>query len=303
MMGTVLRIACLACVALTTTTAAAAPATVALFAPSAPFPSTAARVELANRLGRALGTALRGARGGRVYARAADFAAAVRSGEVTVAVVDPAYLANAGGNYTVVASAVYRGTSTGTSDRAWQVVARTGTKLTELAGKRVVVPSLGGREIELVTHALFGGEIGRTFFAAIEPAPDTASALAALGLGKADAAVVPVTGELPPGTSAVLALPALPTAVLVVYGALTPRDRDVVLSAASGFIGDATIQGFRAAEPDLVAGVARRFRPPAKRGPFVVPVLRLVAGELAVGRGFTIEPTPATAFAIVPPAR
>src|SRR5689334_10270656 len=75
--------------------------TVGLFAPSAPFPSTAARVELATRLGDHLGTALGGTGAGRVYARSSDFAAAVASGDVKVALVDPGYLAATSG-YVVI---------------------------------------------------------------------------------------------------------------------------------------------------------------------------------------------------------
>ena len=62
--------------------------------------------------------------------------------------------------------------------------------------------------------------ICRDFFAPIEAAPDTASALAALGLGKADAVVVPVTGELPPGTVELVRWPA---------SRVLPKDRKSVV--------------------------------------------------------------------------
>ena len=289
-----------ACLVLFASAAHAAPITVGVFAPSAPFPSTAARVELANRLGSALGQALDGG-AGRVYARAADFAAAVKKAEVAVALVDPAYLASTSG-YTVIAVALHAGAA----DRGWQLVARTGTTLATLAGKRVVVPSLGGRELDFVRYVLLGGELARGFFAKVEAAPDPASALAALALGKTDAAMVPASGELPPGTSVVLALPPLPNPVLVVYGALPAARRDAVLAAALAFQGDATIAGFRAADGDLVRGVARRFAPPAKQPPFSVLAARHVVDDLADlirGRGFAIERTPAATFAIAPAPR
>jgi hypothetical protein len=286
----------LALLALLGDAAHAGPITVGLFAPSAPFPSTAARVELANRLGSALGQPLAGG-AGRVYARAGDFAAAVKKAEVTIALVDPAYLASTTG-YTVLAVAVHAGAA----DHGWQLVARTGTTLAALAGKRVVVPSLGGRELDFVRYVLLGGELARGFFAGVEAAPDSASALAALALGKTDAAIVP-TGELPAGTASVLALPALPNPVLVAYGALPAASRDAVLAAALAFQGDATIAGFRAADGELVRGVARRFVAPVKRPPFSVLPARHVVDDLADlirGRGFAIERTPATAFAIAP---
>jgi hypothetical protein len=269
---------------------------VGLFAPSAPFPSTAARVELANQLGAALGKAFGGKGTARVYARASDFAAAVKKGEVVVALVDAPYLAAAGGSYTMIAASV-RG---GETAHGWQLVAKSGTKIADLKGKRVLVPGLGGRETDFVLNVLLGGEIARDYFGKIEAAPDSASALAALALGKTDAAVVPA-GDAPAGTGVVLALPAVPGPVLVAYGSVTPAQRADLAAAAAAFHGDSTIAGFRAADADAVRAVARRFSPPVKRGPFAVPAVRLLVGDLVEGRAFSIERTPASAFAVAPP--
>ncbi len=280
--------------------ARAEPVTVGVFAPSAPFPSTAARVELATRLGEHIGRALGATPGGigRAYARAGDFAAAVRKGEVTVALVDATYLAGTGG-YVVIASAV-RG---GDTAQAWQVIARAGTRtLAELRGKRVLVPSNGGREADLVLNALLGGA-ERDLFGQIEAAPDTASAVAALGLGKADAAIVPAGVELPAGTAPIAALPALPAPVLVAYGAVPAARRAQLARAAASFQGDATIAALREGGGDAVRALARRFAPPVKRGPWLVPAVRLVAGDLLEGRALAIERAPASAFAIAPGAR
>ncbi len=272
--------------------------TVGLFAPSAPFSSTAARVELANRLGDHLGKALGGKGSGRNYARAGDFSAAVKKGDVTVAVVDATYLAGAGGNYTVIAGAVRGGeTSVG-----WQLVARGADKIGQLKGKRVLVPSVGGRETDFVLNVLLGGDIGRDYFSKIEASPDTASALAALGLGKADAAVVPAGVELPAGVSAVLSLPTLPGPVLVAYNA-TPAQRQALAAAAATFKGDATVAGFRGGDGDNVRAISRRFSVPVKRGPHAVPAVRLVVGDLVEIRTFTIERTPVTVFALAPVTR
>ena len=265
--------------------------TVGLFAPTAPFPSTAARVELASRLGEHLAPALGGKATGKVFARAADFAAAVKRGEVTVALVDAAYLASAGGNYTVVAAAV-RGTE---GQHGWQLVSR-GDKIAALKGKRLLVPSVGGREADFAINVMLGGEVGKDFFAKIEAAPDTASALAALGLGKADAVIVPTGIELPTGTSSVLALPAVAGPVLVIYGAATGQQKAVLATTAVGFRGDATIGALRESDGEPVQQIARRFSPPVKRGPLAVPAIRLLVGDLVEGRTFAIERTPVTTF-------
>lgn len=275
-----------------TTVASADGVTVGLFAPTAPFPSTSARVELASRLGDHLGKALGSSGSGKVFARGSDFAAAVKKGEVDVAVVDAAYLAAAGGNYTVLAAAVRNGESA----HGWQLVARGTDKLAALKGKRVLVPGIGGRESDLVLNVLFGGEVGKDFFAKIEAAPDTVSALAALGLGKADAAIVPRGVELPAGASVVLELPALSGPVLVAYG-LTPQQRQAVTAAALTFKGDAVVAGFRDTDGDAVRSIARRFTVPVKRGPLALPAIRLLVGDLVEGRTFSIERTPITAFA------
>jgi hypothetical protein len=291
---------CAAWIAVTAAAARAAPVTVGLFAPSAPFPSTAARVELTNQLAARIGEALHRPAAGRVYARAADFAAAVKNGDVTVALVDPVYLAGAPAGATLIAAALIADDQTA---HAWRLVVRTGTTLGALRGKRVLVPSVGGREADLVLTVLLGGDVGREFFAKIEAAPDTASALVALGLGKADAAVVPAAGDLPAGTREALALPALSNPLLVVYGAMTGGDQAAVLAAATGFQGDATITAFRAADPDAARSLARRFTAAAKLGPFAVPAARPAVGELVQDRRFAIARTPAAAFAVAPPAR
>jgi hypothetical protein len=277
-------------------TARADKLTVGLFAPTAPFASTSARVELASRLGEHLGKAINKTGSGKVFARGPDFAAAAKKGEVNVAVVDAAYLAVAGGNYTILASAV-RG---GESVHSWQLVARGADKLSALKGKRVLVPAIGGRETELVLNVLLGGEVGKDYFAKIETAPDTVSALAALGLGKADAAIVPRGTELPSGAAVVLELPALSGPVLVAYGTVSAADKQAITAAALTFKGDGTITGFKAADADAVKSVARRFTVPAKRGPLALPAMRLLVGDLVEGRTFSIERTPVTAFAAKP---
>ena len=92
-------------------------------------------------------------------------------------------------------------TRSGDAMHGWQIVARGAETIAQLKGKRVLVPSVGGRESDFVLNVLLGGEVGKDFFSKIEAAPDTASTLAALGLGKADAAVVPASVELPGGVT------------------------------------------------------------------------------------------------------
>ncbi len=274
-------------------TASAETVTVGLFAPSAPFPSTASRVDFATKLAEHIAKALGGTGVGKVYARAGDFAAAVKKGEVTVAVVDATYLAGTSQSYTVLAASTRGGEVT----QGWQVIARGGArKLAELRGKRVLVPANGGKEADLALNVLLGGV--EKDFVKIEAAPDTVSALAAVGLGKADAAIVPLGVEPPAGTAQVLTLPALSTPLLVGYGTLTAQQKAAIVAAAGSFKGDATIAGFRGGDADAVKAIARRFGAPVKKGPMVSPSVRLLVGDLVEGRKLSIERTPAVTFAI-----
>ena len=261
--------------------------TVGVFAPAAPFPTTAARVELASRLGEHLGKALRGTGVGRVYARAGDYAAALKKAEVTVALVDPAYLASTSG-YTVIATSL-RG---GSLDQGWQLVGKGKLAFADLRGKRIQVPSNGGREAAFVLEVLLGGNVSRDYFAKVDVAPDTASALAALGLGKTEVVAVPAGIELPPGAHTVLALPGLAGPVLVTYGNTTAQQRTQLAMAATTFKGDATIAGFRTADGEVVRAIARRYGSTQKRGPLTVPAVRFVVGDLIEARKITIERTP-----------
>lgn len=273
--------------------------TVGVYAPAAPFEGAAARVELATKLATTLASAV-GADGvGRVYARAGDFAAAVKKGEVQVALVDATYVAAAGGG-TVIAASVRDGDTA----HAWQIVARGSAKdVLALQGKKLLVPALGGRESDFVLDAMFGGELPKGFFASIASSPDTASTLAALGAGKAEVAIVPGDAALPSGVTRVAALPAVPGPVLVVYGTTTAERRAQLASAAAGFSGGDVIGSFKADDGDAVHALAKRFSPPSRKGPMAVPSVRIVVTDLVADRDLAITPSDVVHLAapIAPP--
>jgi hypothetical protein len=282
-------------VLLVASNAAADTLTVGLFAPSAPFESTAARVALVNKLAAHLGQAVGDDGVGRVYGRVGDFAQAIKKGEIQVAVVDAAYVAATGGGAVIAVA-----TRGGDAARAWQIVARGGAKnVLALKGKKLLVPSIGGRESDFVTNALFGGWIGKSFFK-LETAPDTASALAALGLGKADAAVVPIDASLPGAVTRVGKLEDVPGAMLVVYGG---ERRAALAKAAATFRGDGAITGFRADDGGSVKSLARRFSAPKRNGPMAIPNIRPVVGGLVEQRNLVIEKGDVARYAapIAPP--
>jgi len=265
--------------------------TVGMFTPSLPYAGTGARVEAAAKLADHLGAALGGTGVGRVYARATDFAAAVKKGEVGAALVDVAYLSHTPSAYSVVATVV-RG---GEVARPWQLVSKAGTTLAQLRGKTLLVPTLGGRENDFVYAALLGGELPRDYFAKIDTAPDSVSAVAAVGLGKADAVVVPGGVTLPSGLVSILSLTSAADAVLVVYGNNAAL-RSKIVAAVTSYQGDSVVGGLRTSDADVVTALARRFVVAIKRGLMVVPAPKLLVGDLLNGHAPTLPRTPGAHF-------
>lgn len=269
--------------------AAAEPVTVGVYAPATPFDGTAARLDFANKLA----AHLAGADGvGRVYGKASDFAAALAKGDVQLAVVDAAFLATTSAPHTALAVAVRDGDTAA----PWQLVARGApATILELRGKTVLVPITDGRHAAFVDNALLGGELAAGFWK-IEPSPDALSAVAAVGLGKADAAVVPSGVALPGGVTRVATLPSVSWPVLI---AAKDAPAAVVAAArdrAGSFAGGGAIGGFRTSGVDAYKGLARRMKKVLRQAPLIVPNLRITVGELVTGRTFRVEPPPLTGY-------
>ena len=268
--------------------AAAAPVTVGVYAPSTPFDGTAARLDFANKLA----AHLAGADGvGRVYGKASDFAAALAKGDVQLAVVDAEFLATTGAPHTALAVAVRDGDTAA----PWQLVARGAAGILELRGKTVLVPITDGRHAAFVDNALRGGELAAGFWK-IEPSPDALSAVAAVGLGKADAAVVPSGVALPAGVTRVATLPSVSWPVLIAAKDAPPAVVAAARERAASFGGGGAITGFRTSGVDGYKGLARRMKKALRQAPLIVPNLRITVGELVTGRTFRVEPPPVAGY-------
>lgn len=293
-----IRLRALACAAVMLASAAAHAddVTVGMYAPGAPFPGTAERVEFVTRLATSIDTDDDGV--GKVYARAADFAAAVRKGELELAVVDAAHVAALGVPYAVLATA----TRAGADEVAWQVVSRGGERrLLDLKGSKALTVPAGGRERDFVFNALLGGELPASFLGALDVSPDTASALAALAVGRADVAILPGGVELPAGITRVAALPEVRQPVLVAFAATSAALRARAVKVATTFAGGDVLGGFVAGGADEVKALARRFARVERRGPMARPLPRLALGELLTGRGLAIPRGDVRAL-LAPPA-
>ncbi len=258
--------------------------TIGVYTPSAPFNGPVARLEYANKLAAQIGPAL-GRKGvGKAFARAADLSAAIKRGELEYAVLDGPYLAALGVPYKVLGAA-QRG---GASEVAWEVVTTLPAKtLADLAGKTVVLPEVGGKSDDFVMRVLMEGELPANHFGKIIQAPDALSALAALGHGRAEVALVPASLPLPAGARRLLTLGLVPWPALVALPSARPEDLDKVASAGAKAGGE-VLSGFDRGNADAYRSLARRFGRATRRGPLAVPPQRLAVGDLLVQRNFTI---------------
>lgn len=259
---------------------------VGIYAPSLPFEGPVERLEFVSTLATALAEAAGADRGvGRAYAKASDFAAAVRRGDLQYAVLDASYSAALGNPYPVLAT----GRARGDSEVAWQLVTA-GDARTVLALRdgTIAVPRVGARDGAFLHNVLFDGELPRGLFDGAKASPDALSAIAAVELGRADAAFVPATVPRPAHLRTVFSAQPVPLPVLVALPSADGADRAAVAAAAARFSGGRALPGFSRGDTGSRA-LARRFSRRPKRGLFSVPPLRLGARRFTAGRSYRIE--------------
>jgi hypothetical protein len=247
--------------------------TIALFAPSAPFSGPVARLDYVTGLAAHIAAELGGEWRGKTFARAADFAAAARRGELDYAVVDAAYAAGAA--HPVLAVAVREGETAA----PWELVSARAGGVAELRGATLALPDVGPRSEAFAWDVLFEGELAREHFARLQLAADALSALAAVERGRADAALVPAGLALPSGVRRIARLRAVAWPVLV---SLRGDAREEVVRAAASYDGR-VLSSFAAGGADAVRALAERFSARRRRLPLLVPEPRLAAAALLAG--------------------
>lgn len=284
-------------VVLLATSVARADIGVGLYTPSAPFDGPVARLEFVSALAGRLGTPYVG----RAYAKASDFAAAVKRGDIQFAVVDAPYLAALGVPYTVLAVAQ----RSGATAAPWSLVTSTSAKnLLELKGKSVALPAIGAREEAFLTQVLFEGELGKEHFGKVILAPDALSALASVANGRADAAIIPGGPggvALPDGVHRVATLAPISWPVFVAL----PGASDVtnVSAAVTGFTGPQVFERFVRVGPDELRALAARFARAERRPQLAVPSMHWTTAGLLRGRSFAIDRPDVLTYMAVPAVR
>jgi ABC-type amino acid transport substrate-binding protein len=227
---------------------------IAIYAPNSSFDSGAARYSFTSRVAQQVGKAIGLEVEPKAYARAADFEAAVKKGQVDFAILDGVYMAQRGGNaWPVLATATSSG---GDTTQRWWLLAPTPQTVLDLQGKRLAFASTGVRDASFIDNALLDGEVPK-LFSARQSAPDVASAVAAVSLKKADAVFAPeASGK---GLQKVFDAGRIPNpAFVVVKGSLAADLVGKVKSALLASSGSGAYAGWKAGGADPYRSLASR---------------------------------------------
>ncbi|HUH05899.1 MAG TPA: PhnD/SsuA/transferrin family substrate-binding protein [Kofleriaceae bacterium] len=263
--------------------------TVGLYAPSAPFDSPSDRLQYVTRLADHLEPAAGGAEVvGRVFARASDFVAALRRGELQFAVIDAPYAAARGLPYRALAAA----TRGGAAEAAWLLVTGAGMSgLSDLRGRTLAVARTGAREAAFVSNVLLEGEVdAASYFGGITLTPDSLSAATLVKLGRADAALVPAGVAIPDGLRVVGRTRPVGWPMFVALPGAAEGTVAAFANRVASF-GDGALPGMAAVTRTDYAALRAAFGRAPKRPVMPSPrPARLSARDLLPGRVFEIAP-------------
>ena len=266
---------------------AAADVTLGVFTPAAHFANSQARLELAQKLATYLGDEVLAQKvRSRVYARAEDFERAVREKTLQLALVDAVYLVRSKSEFRVLAAG---------PEVEWKLIAAAAIpSVASLRGKRLRLAA-GGNE-RWVAQGLFDGE-AEAFFApgadGIAATQDSASALAAVALGKADAALVPARLPLGDGLVVLETFEKMPGVLLVAYGESIAAS----FAGALKWSGDEPVASLEKAGQEQLPKLRSRLEVKPRHAPMPALTLRVLINSLASPPLLAIPQRPAQDFA------
>ncbi len=236
--------------------------TVGLYAPSAAFADSSARLAYVQGIARAIGQKTGAQVSGKAYVRLGDLLAA----KPDLAIIDGQCLA-ARPTGTLLATAVIGGDAS----QPWGLYTRGGDSLASLKGKKLAFVRTGCRDTDFLDNAMLDGEVKTAaFFGALVDKPDvTAAVLTVRDYKAADAVFAPAAqarglartydaGPVPnPGFVALRSFPA----------PLLEQVKDAVL----GYGGGGGIDGWRGAAASAYTTLGGRLGTRAKKLVFAPP--------------------------------
>lgn len=247
------------------------PLVLAFYAPTSPLPSADARFALVDKLAQKL-TAAGVPAQGKVFARAADLEAAIKRGQVDLAVLDALWVADRGMGYPVLAVA----TSGGEAQLRWGLYTHLPAgNILDMQNKALAWVSPTGtgttreKDAAYVANVLLYGELKATYFSLRPSAPDLSAAVSEVALRRADCVFAPeqaVQGKslrkvYDAGEGGRITNP-----VLVQISAKVPDATiQTVKRVVAGYTTTGVLDGWKTAGADAVRALRNRLRGRAER--------------------------------------
>jgi hypothetical protein len=272
-------------VALAGSAAAQEQLNVGLYAPSAAFADSSARLSYVQGLAKAIQQKTGVATVGRAYVRLGDLTAA----KPELAIVDGQCLAGA-----AMGQVLATATLGGDTAPAWGLYARGADSLAALKGKKLAYVRTGCRDGEFLDNAMLGGEVkAASYFGALVDKPDVSGAvLAVRDYKQADAVFAP--GAQGKGLTKVFDAGTVPAPGFVVLAKGLPAPLlEQVKDAVLGYGGGGGIDGWKAASQQGYSALSGRMSARTRRPVFAAPdVVRVDDQDVLV--------VPASKFAEAP---
>lgn len=260
------------------------PMTVAIYAPSAAFADSSARLAYVQGLARAIQQKTGTPTTGKAFVRLGDLLAA----KPDFAVIDGLCLASRSQG-TLLATAAIGGEIA----QPWGLYSRGGDGLAALKGKKLAYVKTGCRDGEFLDNAMLDGEVKTaSFFGALVEKPDVAGAvLTVRDVKAADAVFAPAAQAR--GLTKVYDAGAVPNPGFVVLKPGPQPFMDQVRDAVLGYGSGGGIDGWRAAAPAAYSGLGGRLGARPKRLIFAPPeVVRLDDPDVLVVPASRFEQAP-----------
>ena len=248
--------------------------TVGMYAPSAAFASSAARLAYIEGLAKAIEARTGIPTTGKAFVRYKDLLGA----RADFAIVEGVCIASRSPGE-VFAQAVIGGATS----QPWGLYAQSGGELKDLEGKQLAYVATGCRDKDFVENAMLDGEVKQSYFGKLVSRPDISGAVAAVKDYKAAQAVFAPSAAAK-GLTKVFDTGSVPTPAFVVLGKGLPAAvvGDVKASVL-GYGAGGGISGWRAATERTYAGLSGQLRSRDKNPVFANPdVVRLEVGEILV---------------------
>lgn len=235
--------------------------TVAIYAPSVNFGTSAARLSYVQRLASAIQTAT----GRRVEAKAFSSLAQLQRAKPHFAIIEGQCVAAK--KYKVLANAVVGG---GTS-RRWALFSNAGRSMSALKGKKLAYMKTGCRDTAFLENAMLESEVTvKSFFSSMVGKGDLNGSVAEVAtLRGAQAVFAPVGSQK--GLSKVFDSGSVPNPAFVQIGNVPASVSAAAKKAVVGYGGGGAISGWKSANPKAFSSLRGRMSKRKKKGIFASP--------------------------------